>query len=985
MPGQETVSAALAFVNARDRAELEQVLRSDRALLFTDEADEVIASLIESHRADAEGLAFLRHRRSMLHRCREYGVDRGLEGPAAVPEPIGAAVLELVNLRGTVELMRFVEEHLELLLSAAAAQALDAMEVDYRDDATIVEHIRQRRTRLERGRREGVARAFSDDVLTLPQDLGEALMAFSEAPFDQVQAVVERYRALLLTEDADRALTFMASGVTDPDQAAHFASRLSLLRRLLAHGVEAVFDVPDMPGESGEAGARAATVEPEAVEDLLGELHGLADTRRVVEEGALEDLLHRRPELSDALSSAVADALVLRTGGVDRGPVRAVLAEVNAAYDAGRWEEVVSLGSRALELVSRDDEPEVWGLIHVLIATGLARTPDRARPELLERAIDHHLLARQALADDTGGAREMNEHHLALAYQQRAHGRRTDNIEESIVILRALIDGAENPDLSWELSLADSLGQRRLGAPAENLAEAVERIERVRRLAEERGDGQMRAGAEASLGVTLLRSPTGDRSDNVERAIDLLGRAAPALDPASDAISWVNVHNSLADAYLRRRRGDAEENWRAALDALAPISVAFGRDTHPDLWAQNQVSLAFLHDRHPVDRSSAKAVALFESTLAVYTFEDHPDRWALVHYNLGSLYAAMSQPGAEERAIDHLEQAFRVYTREQAPERWARIHFALGQLRLRAVGRLPEEQAWDGVQPALQHFERALETTTAGADPARRLEILETLATVQFRFQRWDDALRSFTEAMRVTDQLLASAHTEPGRLASTSASSAIHDPASYCLYRVNDPLASLVCAEWGKGRLLAQALAVRDLDLAAAPSAQLERLRDLRSTVRALEAAMRATAPNPEASQCLVTAREELEAALASRGDFTRRLTIDQIFDTVPAPGALLLPVITAEGSVVFAVIRDERGETQLIHLQAHWLTTRMMRALVDGTNESPGWVPRYRRWRDGGAAAEEWRASLSKGDARGIVDSAHGADWRAARRQAA
>src|SRR4051812_32856595 len=137
MPGDEIVRAALAFVNARDRAELEGVLRADRALLFTDEADEVLASLIEAHGADAGDLAYLRGRRGLLHRCREYGIQRGLEEPQPKPEPIATAVLELVNLRDQVELMHFVADHLELLLSPEATRTLDEMELTYRDDAAI--------------------------------------------------------------------------------------------------------------------------------------------------------------------------------------------------------------------------------------------------------------------------------------------------------------------------------------------------------------------------------------------------------------------------------------------------------------------------------------------------------------------------------------------------------------------------------------------------------------------------------------------------------------------------------------------------------------------------------------------------------------------------------------------------------------------------------------------------------------------------------
>jgi CHAT domain-containing protein/tetratricopeptide (TPR) repeat protein len=984
---QEVVNAVLSFVNAKDPEEIERVLLSTERYLLTDLADEALQSLIEQHRDSKSDVDFLRDRRALLHRCREFGIHRGIADAETLPNDTGEVVLKFLNVRETAELMQFVREKKDFLLSPDADLVLDRLSIQYKDDDTILQFIKERRDLLHACRFKGIEKAFGNQIIEVSGVLNEALGFYLGAPTESVREVLEEKKEVLLSEEAETVLAFVVEGLKDvnDENARHLRQRFALLRACRARGLAATFDSgrrPDAVWDELKSEHPAKTVSDSERNELGAELHKLSNDLGAIDEESLRHLLRNRSELADALREKLTSGEILWTAS-DHTRLKSLMEQVTRGLSSCDWVAVASIGSDALKAMSVDDGPELWGAIHWAIGTGLSRLPQGDRADNLDRAIEHHNLAREALKNDTGPVRTSNEHHLALAYLQRVRGDRAENIEVALSIWRQLIDSAGDRGslLEWEVSYADGLRQRQLGDPVDNIEKAIAYLRTAITRAEATRDkhGQLRATIQ--LGIILMERPSGDSVDNVEQALDLLSRAVPELDPAEDLISWANSHRSLAMAYVRRTHGDVEENWQTALDYLARISEVCPKALYPELWAENQLAVATLYDAHPNGATVARrirAAELMEATFAVYTIEDYPDRWAKVHTNLGSLYSSLFQTtdGAEPeysaKAITHLENALRVYTRERAPERWATVHGSLGRIYVRRAELAAAEARWAVAERAVQHFRRALEVRTAATNPAGRLDLLEILAALFFRHNKWREALGIYVDAMKVSDKMLASAHTEAGRLSSSTISDWLYDPAAYCLFQLNDLSASLVCAEWGKSRVLSRGLALRDLDIAGLPGPQFQQLSSLRQRIRALEFDLReeghpTTRTVAETGRLLEVARRDLVSAVANAQTtnisiLQHRLRTQEIYDTVPSPGAVVVPLITSAGSVAFIILRDVNGDLHFIHISLNWVDTKFMRHILVGTEDDPGWIRQYRMWRRQVIGEIEWRAAIRK-----------------------
>ena len=974
-------TAVLQLVNSHGPAESEHVLRTHHASLLTDAADEVMLALIHQHRDDTESVEYLRGVWAKLYTCREHGIDGSLTWLREMPPELLANVRGFVNAAGSGDGFTYLMAHQDVLLSAEADRVLRYIAARYRDDPALTDHLAECRERLETARTRGGTAAFEDTVITVPQPIGDAVAAFLQCPYAELRDMVERDGELLLSDEAEAFLDFVvrhAENAEDDPFMVLMRERLTLIRRCRTQGVDTVFDrsIPDYWSAAlVPAGTPGEHPSPQHLEDEFGEeIEALRKSSGYIDEDDLRTLLDRRPELADMFRGRLesGDAVWLKPR--DYSFFGEMAEEVRLAWSRGEWERMSLLAESALAKLSRDEQPYAWAAAHNVAGTGRSRTPHGDRAENLELAIRHHLLAREVLEPERAVGWESNEHHLALAYLQRVRHDHATNVESAVDILRELIASVPETQVPWEwlTSYADALRQRVLGSRRENIRTAMAVLRACAERPDVRADPELRARTALALGIVMLDSASvGDAADG-EQAIALLTETVPTLDPAVDTISWVHCHRSLATAYLRRHRGVPADNWAAALDLLARISSACPADRYPELWAENQLAVAALLTSHPDGLSLdvlKRAVDAMASTQAVYTRNDYPERWGKVQVNLGHLYGltyGAGTEGADEQAVTHLDRAFQVYTREGAPHRWAMIHRNLGEIDLWRAERAgtPEERA-RFADRAVQHFRRVLDVRTGESDPVGCLDTLKLLSSVYFTDEQWDKALAVFVDAMRVSDRMLAGMYSEAGRLSAAGTSDWIHDRAAYCLFRLNDGHAALTCAEWGRGRTLAQTLALRDLDIADLPADLFERLRAARHRVRRLEADLRDDDASSTAIDELRTARQhlaaEVEAGRAHDPDLLRhRLQMSEMLEAIPESGAIVLPVITSAGSVVYCLIGPEDDDPVLLQVSIGWLTTAYLRALLYGTSEVPGWIPQYRGWRAGRVREEEWRTTL-------------------------
>ena len=71
----EIMEAVQAFITAETWADSKQIVETNRDVLLTDAADEVLASLLEQYKDDENATRQLEEHRRLLLRCRDEGIE----------------------------------------------------------------------------------------------------------------------------------------------------------------------------------------------------------------------------------------------------------------------------------------------------------------------------------------------------------------------------------------------------------------------------------------------------------------------------------------------------------------------------------------------------------------------------------------------------------------------------------------------------------------------------------------------------------------------------------------------------------------------------------------------------------------------------------------------------------------------------------------------------------------------------------------------
>jgi hypothetical protein len=237
------------------------------------------------------------------------------------------------------------------------------------------------------------------------------------------------------------------------------------------------------------------------------------------------------------------------------------------------------------------------------------------------------------VAADRGRPRDQAEIGSLLegAHTNRALGERADDIEQTIVGLRAELDGISD------------------GARSERWAELQHR-----------------------LGAAFYKRIRGDRSDNIERAIGHLEDALTIRTPENYPELWAETINLLAQALLHRIQSARGQNIERAITLLEAVSRSVLPATYPNQWAETQKNLGQAYqDRTFGDRAEnlERAISALEGVLTVRTPACCPRQWAEIQNCLAGAYAnRIRGERAEnlERAVIAYGAARSVYTLDVA-------------------------------------------------------------------------------------------------------------------------------------------------------------------------------------------------------------------------------------------------------------------------------------------------------------------------------
>jgi CHAT domain-containing protein len=476
--------------------------------------------------------------------------------------------------------------------------------------------------------------------------------------------------------------------------------------------------------------------------------------------------------------------------------------------------------------------------------------------------------------------------------------------------------------------------------------------------------------ARTVLGRIYLHRERGDRAANLEAAVatfeEVLDRAMRIGSVEENA----RLATLLALAYRTRLAGAAAVNLeRAYRYGRRAVELRHVSGLESDrAWAEYALGTVCA-ERVYGDEAANLEEAIEHLTAAVARLDaaDDASVWLAAHQALGSVYARRKHGSADDnldRATHHLEQALRVAEQIDSPwHRGALLHsLATAHFRLKPADAGARSRA-------LELYVAALGVFAGEFFPSDRRRTLREIAAVYFRERRWRDALSALEEAIDLGDYLESSAYTRAGQFAETAELPDVYARRSYCLLQLGRPREALVELERGQARLLREALPEVSGETAVAADLR----DDLDSAIRALRelvwgadsSAARATVP--VARKRVADAREAISEQLERQ---TGCASEGEVWRQVPADGAIVLPLLTSQGSAAFVLTSDDDVESSLLPLDA--VTDRDLRSILDPTPEQPGWLQANARWIGAYTALAEAEATGTR-DAIAEAESEH------------
>jgi CHAT domain-containing protein/tetratricopeptide (TPR) repeat protein len=646
---------------------------------------------------------------------------------------------------------------------------------------------------------------------------------------------------------------------------------------------------------------------------------------------------------------------------------------------AENLERALDQYKRALVIFSRDAFPWDWAFAQERVGTAYRERIQGERADNLEQAIMHY---QQALEVDTPEAFPEDwallQTQMGNAYRVRILGDRADNIEQAIAChSRALEVRTRNASpVQWartQINLGAAYSERIRGVRADNLERAMEHLEDGATILTREAFPEDWGKAQNNLGYVYSQRIRGERADNLERAIEHYEAAVEVRTPDAFRTDWAMTHMNIGVTYSERIRGDRAENLEQAISHHRAAQAILTRVVFPQRWAMcmaNQATAFAMRIRGNREDNQEEALASFERSLEVFTREAFPEDWAKAQDSLGSVYLERARGVRAdnlEQAITHFRRASEVRTQETFPVDWAMTQCNLG---IAYIQRIQGDRA-ENLAQAVSYFHSALGMYNLDHFPGQHRALLRNLGEVYFGEQKWHEAYGAFSEAMKAGENIMAVAYTETGRRAEAGEISRLHAQTAFCLLKLRQLAEALLAFERGKARLLSEALSLADADIAVLPNDLKGAMSEARTNVRIFEAEMRMLPRSPgrrtdaELSGLLHQARSDLKKLIESvrkqYPDFMPSgLEWDEIIQMIPEDGAIVAPLLTSQGGVVFILPHGMRTLTEENVIWLEDFDENALSSMLAGTNSEPGWLQAYHLSREG------WKRSIEAFTAR-------------------
>lgn len=585
--------------------------------------------------------------------------------------------------------------------------------------------------------------------------------------------------------------------------------------------------------------------------------------------------------------------------------------------------------------VDPKNEADIYGLICYHLGLGHQAKADAGSNEALTQSMDHFKAAMQAwmqpgslFGEKFLGRAQLN---LGRLYLQLPQGDRSQNVERALELFKQALAtfGPEASERGRGLVLHGSAYLERIsGERLNNIEQAIHDYKEAYHLAARNEQVKQLEEIEHDLAVAYRLRLLGSRAENYEQAREWAEKALDRFDQYNNPRDWARTILELATIYGHRQYGDRAKNLEQAIHYAKQSLKIYEVITYPRQWALAQIALGNLYcDRvYGIPTTNYRqAITCFQAVLNHRDPISNPIGWAEAKNNLGTAYAGLSTVPRDNnyrQAVDCFQQALRIHKTEALPAKARRTASNWGNL--------------------------------------------------AFRFGQWAEAQQAFQTALEAGERLYEVSSTEAGRRVEIAESTGLAANAAFCLLKLNPPVPdeALLQLEQGKTRLLSEALALGDADLASLPDAQREQILAIRRRVRELEAEMRlpldtpARRNNRELAETLGQARAALKQLITNirkdRPDFMPvGLDLPGLFALIPPSGALVAPLVTLQGSRVLVLPHGAKAVSKEYVIPLDDFAETNLRDLLIGSEQKPGWIRAYTTHQSKRARALERLAS--------------------------
>jgi CHAT domain-containing protein len=208
-----------------------------------------------------------------------------------------------------------------------------------------------------------------------------------------------------------------------------------------------------------------------------------------------------------------------------------VIAEFPLGDRAQNVEEAIACHQTALQVITRDTKPKLWGDTQNALAITYCNRIKGDQAENLENAIDAFEKASQVLTREVSPEQWSKiQNNLGNAYRDRIWGDKAENLEQAI-------------------------------AAHQNALQV-----RTREVSPDKW-----AMTQLNLGADYRKRLKGDKAENLEIAIACYQQALQVYTSQKFPKDWADVHNNLGNVYLDREQfSSAISCYRAALEIFTP-------------------------------------------------------------------------------------------------------------------------------------------------------------------------------------------------------------------------------------------------------------------------------------------------------------------------------------------------------------------------------------------------------------------------------